>query len=88
MSLPPLKLLHADAALSLAKLREFDKLSTREFIDSLRPGTVEALRVRPDGTMLNGHHRIKVLRNRGIDVDALPREIVAADSPPKGAGLE
>jgi hypothetical protein len=26
--------------------------------------------------MLDGHHRIKILRDRGVDVDALPREII------------
>ena len=25
--------------------------------------------------MLDGHHRIYLLRKRGVDVDALPREI-------------
>jgi hypothetical protein len=32
--------------------------------------------------MLNGHHRIKVLRERNVDVNSLPREIVVADPPP------
>lgn len=31
----------------------------------------------PDGTILDGNHRIHVLRKRGVDVDGLPREIVA-----------
>ncbi len=30
--------------------------------------------------MLDGHHRVHVLRERNIDVDALPREIRAVDS--------
>lgn len=29
--------------------------------------------------MLDGHHRVYVLRMRGEDVDALPREIVPKD---------
>ncbi len=72
---PPLKPLHPDSSLSPAKLNQFDGLSTEELIDSLRPGAKDALRVRPDGTMINGHHRIKILKQRGVDVDALPREI-------------
>jgi hypothetical protein len=27
--------------------------------------------------MVDGHYRIKILRDRGVDVDSLPREIVA-----------
>jgi hypothetical protein len=33
--------------------------------------------------MLDGHHRVYVLRTRGEDVDALPREIV---DPPRDEG--
>jgi hypothetical protein len=54
--------------------------STPELIDLLRPGQPEALRVRPDGTIINGHHRIKILRDRGVDVDALPREVIPRDN--------
>jgi hypothetical protein len=36
-----------------------------------------ALKTRTDGTMLDGHHRIAVLRARGFAVDALPREVIA-----------
>jgi len=45
---------------------------------SLLPGVRDSLKVRPDGTILDGHHRIRVLRDRGVDVDALPREIIIA----------
>jgi hypothetical protein len=31
------------------------------------------LTVKPDGTIMNGNHRIRVLRDRGVDVDSLPR---------------
>ena len=33
-----------------------------------------ALKVHPDGTVIDGHHRIEILRERGIEVDQLPRE--------------
>lgn len=39
-------------------------------------GQESCLKVRPDGTMLDAHHRVHVLRSRGEDVDTLPREIV------------
>jgi ParB-like chromosome segregation protein Spo0J len=78
---PPLKPLHPDRSLSPAKLAQFDKATTQQLIDSLRPGQAGALKVRPDGTMVDGHHRIKILRARGVDVDALPREIVAKVDP-------
>jgi hypothetical protein len=42
------------------------------------------LKARPDGTILDGHHRVHVLRTRGENVDALPREILERD-PASGA---
>jgi len=41
------------------------------------PGQPGSLKVRSDGTILDGHHRVEVLRERGIDVDQLPREVLA-----------
>jgi hypothetical protein len=79
---PPLTPLHPDSSLSDAKLAKYDRLTTQELIDSLKPGLTESLKVRPDGTILNGHHRIHILRGRGVNVDCLPREIVAKDPPP------
>lgn len=75
MNQPPLKSLHPESSLSQPKLVQFDKLATEGLIESLRPGQEGALKVKRDGTMVDGHHRIKVLRDRGVDVDALPREL-------------
>ncbi len=83
--MPPLIPLHPDNSLSPAKLAEYAKASIQTLIDSLRPGQTGSLKVRPDGTMVDGHHRIKILRDRGVDVDSLPREIVAQAG---GAGHE
>ena len=77
--MPPLKPLHPDSSLSPAKLEDFAKRSTQGLIDSLRPGQDGALKARPDGTLVDGHHRVKILRDRGVDVDSLPREIVAKE---------
>jgi hypothetical protein len=81
-SQPPLKPLHVDSSLIESKLEKYRKLSDRELIDSLQPGQPGSLKVRPDGTIVDGHHRIKVLRDRGVDVDSLPREIVPKDPLP------
>ena len=79
LSRPPLKSLHADSSLSPAKLESFGKASTQELTESLKPGQKHSLKVRPDGTIIEGHHRIKILRDRGIDVDALPREVMVKE---------
>jgi len=77
---PPLKPLHADSSLIESKLDKYGKQSDRELIDSQQPGQPGSLKVRPDGTIVDGHHRIKILRDRGIDVDSLPREIIPKEA--------
>ena len=77
----PLKMLHANEALNRVKLEKFSRLSDQELIASLTPGQDGSLKARPDGTVLDGHHRLKILRERGVDIDALPREVIAKDSP-------
>ena len=74
MDSAPLKPLHLEGSLSQPKLNSFRKLSTEGLVDSLRPGGAGALKVKLDGTIMDGHHRVYVLRERGVDVDALPRE--------------
>jgi ParB-like chromosome segregation protein Spo0J len=76
---PPLKPLHPDASLSPAKLGEMERRTTDILQSSLLPGQKEPLKTRPDGTILDGHHRIYILRRRGVDVDALPREIIVKE---------
>lgn len=56
-----------------------EKMPTEELIRSLVPGQKDSLKCRPDGTILDGHHRLYVLRKRGVNVDLLPREIVEKD---------
>jgi len=77
--LPPLKSLHPESSLNPAKLAKMDKMSNENLIASLQPGLRDCLKTRPDGTILDGHHRIYLLRRRGIDVDRLPREEVVKD---------
>jgi RHS repeat-associated protein len=71
-NLAPLRPLHK--TLDQRILQYFRGKSTEELMEALKPGRREALRVKPDGTIMNGNHRIQVLRERGIDVNNLPRE--------------
>jgi hypothetical protein len=75
---PRLTSLHPEASLSQPKLEAFRRLTTDEILESLRPEGAGALKVKLDGTVMDGHHRLHVLRERGIDVDSLPREVFTA----------
>jgi hypothetical protein len=55
-------------------------MATDQLIESLRPGLSGALKARPDGTVLEGHHRLAVLRERGVDIDTLPPELVPQEA--------
>ena len=68
--------LHSEVILSQVKLDTFRRMPSAELIESLRPGQSGALNTRADGTVLEGHHRLVVLRERAIDVDVLPREVL------------
>ncbi len=74
---PALKALHPETSLSPAKLAQLQRLSSDALMNSLVPGQRDCLKTRLDGTIIDGHHRIHVLRLRGVDVDVLPREIIA-----------
>lgn len=71
---PPLKALHSE--LSKAKLEAMGKLTTETIKESLLLGNQHSLKTRPDGTILDGHHRVDILRRRGVDVEQLPREVI------------
>ena len=80
MTTPPLRFLHAGNTLSQVKLQQFRGRTTRDLIDSLMPGTPGALKTRIDGTVLEGHHRLAVLSERGVDIHALPREVIPRET--------
>ncbi len=75
-STPPLRPLHRSDLLVQSKLRDFRRIETHVLVASLGLGLDASLKTRPDGTILDGHHRIAVLRERQFDVDALPREVL------------
>jgi transposase len=77
MTEPPLlRPLHPLSSLSTAKLKKFDGMSSEVLKNSLIPGQEHSLKTKRDGTILDGNHRIHVLKERGEKVDLLPREIV------------
>lgn len=80
MEKPPLSYIHADETLSSSinrfALKYWRKRSTEEIVESLRPGNNESLKVKPDGRILNGNVRVKVLEERGYDTHNLEREII------------
>ena len=75
MNQPPLKFLHTESSLIELKLEYFRRIPTEDLIESITPGTTGALKVKADGMIMDGHHRIKILLERGVDVGKLPREI-------------
>jgi hypothetical protein len=80
---PPLKPLHPHSSLNAVKLATFEKMSSDMLKKSLAPGQAHCLKTRPDGTMLDGHHRIFVLGTRGENIDALPREVIPPTREPE-----
>jgi hypothetical protein len=77
---PPLRRIHSDHTLEAgsnrATLEYWRKQLTADIVNSLRPGQPEALKVKSDGRIINGNTRIKVLEERGFDVNSLPREVL------------
>lgn len=47
--------------------------STDKIKDSLEPGAEEPLRVKPDGRVVDGNTRVRILQERGININKLPR---------------
>jgi hypothetical protein len=72
--LPRPKPLHPESVLITSKLIVGNRL-TRFWLHDYRAGNAALRLVRMD--ILEGNHRIDVLRKRGVDADKLVREIVA-----------
>lgn len=75
-----LRFLHSQATLNSAKLVSLRRLPSDLIVATLSPGQIGALKVRPDGTVLDGHHRLSILLERGVDIDGLPREIIEPET--------
>ena len=79
---PPLRRVHSDRVLETGRgrlsLTFWRKQSTARIVQSLKRRSVDAtyqeyLKVKPDGTVMQGNTRIKILQERGYNVNALPR---------------
>jgi hypothetical protein len=66
--------------MNVVKLEAFRRLPTDALKSALLPGQPGSLKVRPNGTVLDGHHRLSVLLERGENIDQLPREIIKKES--------
>lgn len=77
---PALKRIHSDETIRSGtgrfSLEYWRQRSTEEIVESLRPGKLEALKVKADGRILDGNVYIKVLEERGFNINELEREIV------------
>jgi hypothetical protein len=77
---PPLRRLHESVyeqgVTARSSLEYHRGRSTDEIVDSLRRGAASPLTVKPDGTVVQGNTRIKVLEERGYPINELPREPV------------
>lgn len=77
---PPLQRIHPDATYQAGPaklaLEYWRRQPTDDIVRSLAPGSREALRVKPDGRVMSGNTRVRVLEERGYDVNSLPRETV------------
>jgi len=77
----PLQRIHPDATYE-RDLRARDSLEywrgqpTDRIVDSLKPGGKDMLTTYPDGRIFDGNTRVKVLQERGYDVNSLPREML------------
>jgi hypothetical protein len=80
-SQPPPRRIHPDATYRSGPAKQaleyWRQQPTDDIVQSLAPGQREALRVKPDGRVMNGNTRIRVLEERGYDVNSLPREVVS-----------
>jgi hypothetical protein len=76
--LPPLRRIHGDDVYlrgpGRRALQFWRTQPTDIILRSLQPGQPEALRVKADDRVLNGNTRLKVLEERGYNVNGLPRE--------------
>jgi hypothetical protein len=77
---PPIQRIHPDETYETDQkakrsLEYWRQQSTQEIIQSLEPrvGNKDALTVKPDGIVVQGNTRTKVLEERGVDVNSLPR---------------
>ena len=67
--------IHGEASLRESSLDFWRAKETEGIIASLAPGARDPLVVSRAGRIVSGNHRVTVLRERGVDVEWLPRVI-------------
>lgn len=67
----PITRLHPDGSLKPSILEGIRKQSTEQIVNDLKRVGPNQLKLRPDGTVLDGNHRVKVLEERGFDTSTL-----------------
>ena len=82
--LPALQRIHSPAtyaadAEAAASLKYWRTQPTEKIVESLKPGSPEALRAWPDGRIFNGNTRTLILEERGVPINNLPREVKITD---------
>ena len=55
--------------------RYWNNQPTSAIVQSLKPGEIDSLKVAPDGRIFDGNTRTAILNARGVDVNALPRQL-------------
>jgi RHS repeat-associated protein len=91
---PQLRFLHGRELLEQnSNINSIRKMSTQEIIDSPKPGQPGSLKVKLNGTVMDGNTRVRVLEERGVDINNLPRdtytsEPIAPWEGPEGEGGE
>jgi hypothetical protein len=77
---PRLRRIHPDSTYERGSakygLESIRRMSTYDIVDSLTPNSAEPLTVKLDGRIFDGNTRIKVLQERGYDINTLPRVII------------
>jgi hypothetical protein len=76
----PLRGIHPDATYETDRIAKqsldyWRQQPTGTIVDSLKPGGDESLKASPDGRIMNGNTRLKILQERGYDINSLPREV-------------
>jgi RHS repeat-associated protein len=91
-SFVPLTRLHSDVTITesnSASYQFWQNKTTAEIIESLKPGSEYGpLTVKLDGTVMQGNTRIKILEERGVDVNKLERVILETGEKILEAGEE
>jgi hypothetical protein len=67
----PITRLHPHGSLKPSIIEGIRKQSTEQIVNDLKRVGPNQLKLRPDGTVLDGNHRVKVLEERGFDTSTL-----------------